>query len=127
MNAIIIEVKEVPEDCYHCSVVDIETGWCKYAEIFIDHRTKPGKRYTGCPIESMPEYKRLKERDRAKKPRQSGVTDSNGIFHPTNGIDGVPYDLCPNCDHVLRKNREYLRFCEYCGQRIDWTEQEEEQ
>ena len=78
-------------------------------------------------LESMPEYKRLKERDRAKKPRQSGVTDSNGIFHPTNGIDGVPYDLCPNCDHVLRKNREYLRFCEYCGQRIDWTEQEEEQ
>ena len=52
---IIIELQQIPEDCYHCALVD-DFGWCRYAEIFIDHRTKPGERYSCCPIEEVEEY-----------------------------------------------------------------------
>ena len=117
MNAIIIEVKAIPEDCYHCDFVDIETGQCKYAEIFIDHRTKPGKRYAGCPIESMPEYERLKERDMAKNP----------IIE---GHDEQDYIRCPSCNEIIADNEtpdEWRdKFCSNCGQRLDWSGEEEE-
>ena len=51
--------------------------------------------YNNCAklLEQMQE---LKERDTAKKPKKYGVTDSQGVFHPFVGVDGVPYDLCPN-------------------------------
>ena len=35
----------------------------------------------------------LEERDTAKKPKKYGVTDSQGVFYPLVGVDGVPYDL----------------------------------
>ena len=56
--------------------------------------------YNNCAklLEQMQE---LKERDTAKKPKKYGVTDSQGVFHPFVGVDGVPYDLCPNCDSNL--------------------------
>ena len=44
------------------------------------------------------------------------------------GIDGVPYDLCPNCktnlctDGVLGRDKNRMKYCENCGQRLDWSE-----
>ena len=59
-----------------------------------------------------------------KKPVKSGVTDSKGVFHPINGIDGVPYDLCPNCETNLCTTgmlaRNKTKYCQECGQKLDW-------
>lgn len=55
---IIHEIDEIPEDCYHCSETD-DTGWCRHAQIFVDHRTEPGRRYVCCPIIPMPEREKL--------------------------------------------------------------------
>lgn len=66
------------------------------------------------------------EKQIPKKPRQSGVTDSKGVFHPTIGISGVPYDLCPNCkinlctDGFLGSNKKSMKYCENCGQKLLW-------
>lgn len=68
------------------------------------------------------------EKQLPKKPKQSGVTTKDGVFHPINGTGGVPYDLCPNCeenlctDGILGRNKKYMKYCEICGQRLDWTE-----
>ena len=67
------------------------------------------------------------EKQMAKKPKKSGVTDSNGIFHAVNGINGVPYDLCPNCeinlctDGMFGGNKGGIKYCKNCGQKIDWS------
>ena len=43
------------------------------------------------------------------------------------GINGVPYDLCPNCktnlctDGFLGRDKKRMNYCENCGQRLDWT------
>ena len=66
------------------------------------------------------------EKQIPKKVKQSGVLDSKGKFHPINGINGVPYDLCPNCeinlctDGVLGRNKKNMKYCENCGQRLSW-------
>ena len=83
--------------------------------------------YNNCAklLEQMQE---LKERDTAKKPKKYGVTDSQGVFHSFVGVDGVPYDLCQNCDSNLcttgmfRRSKERMKYCEKCGQRLDWSE-----
>ena len=49
-------------------------------------------------IEEIPEWK---GKQAAMRPRQSGCTDANGVFHPINGIDGVPYDICPRCEKLI--------------------------
>lgn len=68
------------------------------------------------------------EKQIPKKPVKSGVTDSKGIFHPLNGIDGVPYDLCPNCDSNLcttgKLARRKVKYCQDCGQKLDWSDEE---
>ena len=56
MKCIIIGTEEMPQDCFDCDVPD-NSYWCKYAEIFIDHRTEPGKRYAGCPMTCIPAKK----------------------------------------------------------------------
>lgn len=44
-----------------------------------------------------------------------------------NGINGVPYDLCPNCktnlctDGFLGRDKKRINYCENCGQRLDWS------
>ncbi|MFR2774796.1 MAG: hypothetical protein ACLTBR_03080 [Anaerostipes sp.] len=69
------------------------------------------------------------EKQISKKSEKSGVTDSKGIFHPTNGIDGVPYDLCPNCKTNLCTTgmfaRKKMKYCQECGQKLDWGEENE--
>lgn len=48
-----------------------------------------------------------------------------GVEIKVNGIDGVPYDLCPNCDTNLctsgfmPNNKD--NYCSVCGQRLDWS------
>lgn len=79
-------------------------------------------------IGTIEEFKALKEKSVAKKAKKSGVTDSNGVFHEIDGIDGVPYDLCPNCeinlctDGMFGGNRSGIKFCKNCGQKLDWSE-----
>lgn len=61
-----------------------------------------------------------------KKAKQSGVT-VDGVFHPTNGIDGVPYDLCPNCEMnlctegIFARDKRWVKYCNNCGQKLDWS------
>ena len=42
-----------------------------------------------------------------------------------NGIDGVPYDLCPNCRTNLCTTgflaRKKMNYCQECGQKLDWN------
>lgn len=70
------------------------------------------------------------EKQIPKKPKQSGVTDNEGIFHPTNGINGVPYDLCPNCetnlctDGYFGRSKDGFNYCENCGQKLDFGVEE---
>lgn len=52
---IVIELPEVPEDCYHCNQIDGTAGYCEHVGKFVDHFVKPGERYPTCPIREMPE------------------------------------------------------------------------
>ena len=36
------------------------------------------------------------------------------LFH-----DGNSYPLCPRCDCTIE--REYMRYCDRCGQRLNWS------
>ena len=73
-------------------------------------------------------YTNNMEKQIPKKPNKSGVTDKNGVFHATNGINGVPYDLCPNCatnlctDGMLGRRKDGYNYCSKCGQKLDWEE-----
>lgn len=81
-----------------------------------------------CCIEHFETAIKALEKQLPKKPEKDGVTDSRGVFHPINGIDGVPYDLCPNCysnlctTGMFGRNKERMKYCEKCGQRLDWSE-----
>ena len=33
--------------------------------------------------------------------------------------NGDSYPICPRCDDLV--DREYLRFCNQCGQRLEWS------
>ena len=69
------------------------------------------------------------EKQLPEKVKQSGVTTQDGIFHRINGINGVPYDLCPNCEvnlctsGILGRNKKDMKYCERCGQKLDWSEE----
>ena len=45
------------------------------------------------------------------------------------GIDGVPYDLCPNCKTNLctteMRARKKMKYCQECCQKLDWSENDE--
>lgn len=51
--------------------------------------------------------------------------DFDGKKIRINGIDGVPYDLCPNCGTNLCTTgfvaRKKMNYCQDCGQRLDWN------
>ena len=57
----------------------------------------------------LKQVQELKERDTAKKPIIIGV----------NGAIGCRVGKCPKCGGILRS---YMRFCDECGQRLDWRE-----
>jgi hypothetical protein len=84
------------------------------------------------PAENVAIEKAVKsmEKQIPKKPKHSGDVDNEGVFHPINGISGVPYDLCPNCqtnlctDGFLGRNKKSMKHCENCGQKLDWSDEE---
>ena len=64
-------------------------------------------------IKALEEVQELKERDTAKKPiKTKGLKDFNGNIYKVVG-------KCPNCGCGV-SNR--MRFCDECGQRLDWSE-----
>lgn len=97
----------------YCEQFEPKTDCRSYKEIVAMHKTA---------IEAL--KKQLPE-----KVKQRGVTTQDGIFHRINGINGVPYDLCPNCevnlctDGILGRNKKDMKYCERCGQRLDWSEE----
>lgn len=72
--------------------------------------------------------KELSVENGAKMVCRSGVIDDEGIFHPINGINGEPYYLCPKCDMnlcadgPLGRDRKKMKYCNNCGQKLDWSE-----
>ena len=98
--------------------------WCKDASHWKELFKEKLEQYRA--IGTVEEFKALKEKAEPKKPQKSGVTDNKGIFHATNGINGVPYDLCPNCeinlctDGRFGRDKNTMKYCKNCGQKLDW-------
>lgn len=64
------------------------------------------------------------EKQIPKKPAHDGCFDSEGIWHEWNGVNGRPYDLCPNCNTNLCCEMPYdnkPKYCKHCGQKLDWS------
>ena len=56
-----------------------------------------------------------------------GCFDSEGMWHEWNGVNGRPYDLCPNCNTNLCCEMpcdNKPKYCKHCGQRLDWSDEE---
>ncbi len=47
---IIVDIEEIPEDCYQCDQPD-ECGYCHWVGKYIDHCGEIGKKHPLCPIE----------------------------------------------------------------------------
>lgn len=59
------------------------------------------------------QVQQLKERDEEKKPIEINCSkDFNGNVYAMSG-------KCPNCNGVVSGR---MRFCDECGQRLDWSE-----
>ena len=62
------------------------------------------------------------EKQIPKKPVHDGCFDSDGMWHEWNGINGRPYDLCPNCNTNLCCEMpcdSKPNYCSKCGCRLD--------
>lgn len=60
-----------------------------------------------------------------KKPKHQGFYDNEGVWHEWNGINGRPYELCPNCETNLCCEMPYdkkPKYCKDCGQKLDWSD-----
>lgn len=67
------------------------------------------------------------EKQIPKKPVHDGCFDSEGIWHEWNGVNGRPYDLCPNCNTNLCCEMpcdNKPKYCKHCGQKLDWSDEE---
>lgn len=63
--------------------------------------------------EDVDKWEQLKERDTAKKPiKTKGLKDFNGNVYKVVG-------KCPNCGCDVNG---MMKFCDECGQRLDWSE-----
>lgn len=65
------------------------------------------------------------ERQIPKKPVHDGCFDSYGMWRKWNGVNGRPYDLCPNCNTNLCCEMPYdnkPNYCSKCGCRLDWSD-----
>lgn len=63
--------------------------------------------------EDVDKWEQLKERDTAKRPiKIKGLKDFNGNVYKVIGE-------CPNCGCVVSS---MMKFCDECGQRLDWGE-----
>lgn len=65
-------------------------------------------------IGTIEEFKALKEKSMARKPLPKGTHKGINNFY------------CPNCNHPLTNRHEQceLPYCDICGQRLDWGEEE---
>lgn len=78
-------------------------------------------------IGTLEECRTAREKQVTKKPVHDGCFDSEGIWHEWNGVNGRPYDLCPNCNTNLCCEMPYdnkPKYCKHCGQRLDWSDEE---
>lgn len=76
-------------------------------------------------IGTVEECREARERQRGKKPKHQGCYDNNRVWHEWNGINGKPYELCPNCEANLCCEMPYDRkpkYCDKCGQKLDWSD-----
>lgn len=79
-------------------------------------------------IGTIEEFMALKEKNEPKKIAHQGCYDADGVLHIWNGVNGVPYDLCPNCeinlctDGMFGGNKNGMKYCKNCGQKLDWSE-----
>ena len=67
------------------------------------------------------------EKQIPKKPVHDGCLDNEGVWHEWNGVNGRPYDLCPNCNTNLCCEMPYdnkPNYCSKCGCRLDWSDEE---
>lgn len=67
------------------------------------------------------------EKQIPKKPVHDGCLDNEGMWHEWNGVNGRPYDLCPNCNTNLCCEMPYenkTNYCSKCGCRLDWSDEE---
>ena len=66
------------------------------------------------------------EKQISQKIFHQGYEYEGQMIYPV-GINGVPYDLCPNCktnlctDGFLGRDKKRMNYCENCGQRLDWS------
>lgn len=66
------------------------------------------------------------EKQIPKKIFRQGYEYEGKMIYPV-GINGVPYDLCPSCktnlctDGFLGRDKRKMKYCENCGQKLDWT------
>lgn len=68
------------------------------------------------------------EKQIPKKPVHDGCFDNEGVWHEWNGINGRPYDLCPNCNTNLCCEMpcdSKPNYCSKCGCRLDWSDNNE--
>lgn len=62
-----------------------------------------------------------------KKPVHDGCFDNEGMRHEWNGVNGRPYDLCPNCNTNLCCEMpcdSKPNYCSKCGCGLDWSDDE---
>lgn len=67
------------------------------------------------------------EKQTAKRALHQGCYDKNGEWHEWSGINGKPYELCPNCRANLCCETPLdikPKYCKNCGQKLDWRDEE---
>ena len=78
-------------------------------------------------IGTLEECRTAREKQIPRKAVHDGCFDSEGIWHEWNGVNGSPYDLCPNCNTNLCCEMPYdnkPKYCKHCGQKLDWSDSE---
>lgn len=85
-----------------------------------------GKGEDGNAFEDLDMAIKALEKQIPKKVAHQGCYDKDGVLHMWTGINGVPYDLCPNCeinlctDGRFGRDKSKMKYCENCGQKLDW-------
>lgn len=78
-------------------------------------------------IGTVEECRAAVEKQTAKRALHQGCYDKNGEWHEWNGINGKPYELCPNCRANLCCETPLdikPKYCKSCGQKLDWRNEE---
>lgn len=85
-----------------------------------------GKGEDGNAFEDMEMAIKALEKQIPQKIFHQGYKYKGEMIYP-NGINGIPYDLCPNyktnlcTDGFLVRYKKRMKYCKNCGQRLDWS------